>query len=960
MIRTNPKKKAKRKLLDQSLVSAWGGAVAYLCLTAGTAFAEDASDPAAAVKTNATPRVTATSGDGSSTSGKNTAAKAKAKSRRAKTPTPATTPQTAAQATQEEDGFAAYDWDGDGSITREEWSRGPKPKATAAAGVPGAAAATGLATPDYAAQERAAELAESNPKQLGDVTVTAQKRKESAQRVPTAITVLSGQRIIDQGIGRSASEVLNYVPNASAGTQFNGRPRWWIRGVGTGQQQLDLTNPIGFYQDQVYISNSTSTGFPLFDLQRVEVLRGPQGTLWGKNTTGGAIDLVSRKPSLSDNQEGYIKLGYGTFNDDIVEGAYGHRLTDTIAARAAFHYEHRDGRFNTQDPVTHMLNGNTQGGLDDAMFRVSFLDQITPDLEALFNVHYRNYDTQGGVTTLNLGAANPVTGVLFKDPLTGYTVIPKQDPNVISTARRVVLTNNQVSQKGSVLTLTQKLNGYTATGITGYEDWSSATYGSSAQSPQSSWQVSQEFRLASPREDRWNWITGLHYFYEKILSDTTTSTLPCGVGLTTTQIAALPNGNGCLSGTAGQQAYSNANYNHSDESIALFTSHTFNITDEFLTTAGLRYTHETKNVTLNRQQAVAPANGTLNYNDAGNSGGVQGNGAVSSNPLFFDATNWWQSVNPAYLPKQVVLTPNTVNSNGTATNFVGNKSVNWDMITYDITPQYRFNDTDMAFFKQARGMKSGGFNTSASTLAALNAIIKPETLISYELGLKTGWFKGRLKANATLFYYDYKNDQLNITAVPNPQVPTTPTGYIYNVSAAHSQGAEFELEGLPHPDLHLIGNIGLLDTRFDNVSNINQTGVPLANQILVGNEMVRSPHFTSFLQADYKIPYTLPFDTHLLASMDWRYTSSQYYYVNFQDQGHTDRGLMQGGYSILNSRITVASNDEKYSLTGYINNALDTVYLNHSGTGTPANFNTGTQIYGMPRTFGLQLNARFW
>ena len=221
-----------------------------------------------------------------------------------------------------EDGFAAYDWNGDGNITREEWARGPKRTAGAAAGPVESAAETGPVTPDYTAQERAAELAESNPKQLGEVTVTANKRKESAQRVPTAITVLSGRRIIDQGIGRSASEILNFVPNASAGTQFHGRPRWWIRGVGTGQQQLDLTNPVGFYQDQVYMSNSTSTGFPLFDLERVEVLRGPQGTLWGKNTTGGAIDIVSRKPSLSQNQEGYLKLGYGTFNNDIAEGAH--------------------------------------------------------------------------------------------------------------------------------------------------------------------------------------------------------------------------------------------------------------------------------------------------------------------------------------------------------------------------------------------------------------------------------------------------------------------------------------------------------------------------------------------------------------------------------------------------------------------------------------------------------------
>jgi iron complex outermembrane receptor protein len=916
--------------------------LACLCLSASAALAEDADVAATAGK----PR-------GSKTAAAKSPSGAKAKPRKAQEPAePA--PQAAAPAAPAEDGFSAYDWDGDGTITREEWARGPKP---AGASAEAAGATADPNAPDYAAEERAAEMAESNPKQLGEVTVTAQKRKESVQKVPSAITVLSGRRLADQNIGRSAGEVLNYVPNASAGTQFHGRPRWWIRGVGTGQQQLDLTNPVGFYQDQVYMSNSTATGFPLFDLERVEVLRGPQGTLWGKNTTGGAIDVESRKPSLSQIQEGYVKLNYGTYNDAIAEGAYGAKLADNLAARAAFHYEHQDGRFNTWDPVANQMTGQRQGGYDDAMFRVSFLGKITPDLEALFNVHYRDYYTQGAVTTLNLNGANPVTGAVYKDPLTGYTNTPFQDPNVISTARRVPITDNQVYQKGTVLNLTQKLNGYALTSITGYEDWTSSTTGS-APSPQSSWQISQEVRLASPKEDRWNWITGLHYFYENIDSTTYTSTLPCGVGYTTSQLAAQLNGGGCLS-SLGQQAYSAINFNHQDESVALFASNTVNITDQFLTTLGLRYTHETKDVDLGRRQAVAPAGGTLSYNNRVAAGGVAGNGALTGNPLFFDTVNWWNSVNPAYLPAPVVLNPYTAQLFGAATNFTGQKSVAWDLITYDITPQYKINETDLVYFKHARGAKSGGFNTTATTLAVLNTIIKPETLISYELGAKTGWFQGRLKANASLFYYDYQNDQLNITAVPSATVNTT-TGYIYNVSAAHSQGAEFEVEALPHEDLHLIGNIGLLDTRFDDVGNINQTGVPVQNQIQVGNEMVRAPHFTSFLQADYKVPYELPGRTHLVASGDWRFTSPQYFYVNFQNKSQINSGVWQGAYSLVNFRLTLATHDEKYSLTGYVNNALNETYLNHSATPTPSTLNVGSQIYGQPRTLGLQLNARFF
>lgn len=868
------------------------------------------------------------------------------------------------------DVFSTYDWNGDGIITRDEWARGPQggvaAPAAPAVGEPAAATDGSEAPVDYAPAERAGEMAESNPKQLGEVTVTANRRKENVQRVPTAVTVLGGRRIIDQNIGRSAGEIMNFVPNASAGTQFHGRPRWWIRGVGTGQQQLDLTNPVGFYQDQVYMSNSTSTGFPLFDLERVEVLRGPQGTLWGKNTTGGAIDVVSRKPTFAANQESYAKLNYGTYNNYIAEGAYGGKINEYIAARGAFHYDHQDGRFDTWDPQFNALTGQRQGAFDDAMFRVGFLIKPNKDLEVLWNVHYRNYYTQGAVSTLDLDAVNPLTGVLYTDPLTKFTNRPNQDINTISSARRAVVTDEKINQKGSLLRFDQKFEGYTLTSITGYEDWSASTTGSYP-APQSSWQISEELRLVSPREDRWNWITGLHYFYENIESRTGSATLPCGQAFTTTQLAkgALPNGGGCLS-SLGTQAYSNNYFNHDNESFALFTNHTFNFSEKWLTTAGIRWTHETKQVDQSRKQAIAPTiagqTSTLNYNNHLTAGGVLGNGALATNQLFYDPNNWWSTVNPTYLPAQVVLNDANLAKYPTATNFRGHKDVTWDFITYEFTPQYRITAQDMVFFKHARGAKSGGFNTGATQLRVLNTVIKPEYLYSYEVGAKTGWFEGKLKANATLFYYDYQNDQLNITGVPNigSGIANSTTGYIYNVNQAHSQGAEFEVEALPIEDLHISGNIGLLDTRFDDVSNINQTGVPYQNQIRVGNEMVRAPHFTSFLQADYKVPYELPGQTHLVLSGNWRYTSKQYFYVNFQGDSLVENAISQPGFSLVDFRATIASNDEKYSLTGYINNALDTVYLNHSNTPSQSNLNYGTQIYGTPRTFGLQLNARWW
>lgn len=338
-----------------------------------------------------------------------------------------------------------------------------------------------------AAQSREVESA------LGSVVVTANKREENAQEVPTAISVLGGNDLQDRGIGRSASEVLNYVPNASANTQANGRPRWWIRGVGAGQQQIDMASPVGIYLDDVYLSNATATGFPLFDLDRVEVLRGPQGTLWGKNTTGGAVNIISKKPSF-DAGENYVKADIGNYGSRIFEGAVGGELvSERVAGRLSFYDQDRDGYFRNT------FTGQRDGSQKDTAIRGQLLYQLTDNLEALLNIHRRDYKTDGSIQTVT-GVG---TGGAFRF---GY---------VPSGKRKEVAANadgkSDSTQNGANLTFRWDLGGYTLTSITAYEDWDLNSLSDSDNSPlelsrgytdAKSKQYSQEFRLASPREDR--------------------------------------------------------------------------------------------------------------------------------------------------------------------------------------------------------------------------------------------------------------------------------------------------------------------------------------------------------------------------------------------------------------------------------------------------------------------------
>ena len=419
---------------------------------------------------------------------------------------------------------------------------------------------------------------------LKQVVVTAERREQTLQSVASAVSVLQGDALTENQIGRSASEILTYVPNASAVTQQHGRPRWWIRGVGTGQQQLDFSNPIGFYLDDVYISNASSTGFPLFDLDRVEVLRGPQGTLWGKNTTGGAINIVTRKPDFSS--DGYLRFDDGTFNDRIIEGAAGQTIwKDRLAARVSFHYEARGGRFNN------LYTGLSDGQFQDGAVRLQLLGRITPDFEVTGNVHFRQYATQGGIASTSSNAPNGAY-------LQGY--VPSNDINTVDTNAPA---SDNVTQNGAFLNLRWRSGGYTVTAISAYEDYRDRALSDSDSTPievsrgwtqARSYQFTEELRVASPRARKVSVVAGAFFFHENIVSDSVTAKLP-----------------GQPLEAPGPTNYAHTEFEHVANSGAVFGSATVNVVEHISVTGGVRFTTETRRLSFLREATPSSANATF-------------------------------------------------------------------------------------------------------------------------------------------------------------------------------------------------------------------------------------------------------------------------------------------------------------------------------------------------------------
>ncbi len=724
-----------------------------------------------------------------------------------------------------------------------------------------------------AAEQNDAKKAKAQPTTaLKTVTVTAQHREETLQETPTTVSAINGTHITTDGV-RAVGDITTFVPNAAAkNPDGDGRPRWYIRGLGTGDTGAATVYPVGIYADDVYLNAPIAGGGPLYDLERIEILRGPQGTLYGKNTTAGAVNIISKKPDF--DTDGYGTLGFGSKNERILNGAIGGALVDErLAARVAVYSEERDGF--TQN----LSNDHTYGDVNKKAVRLQFLAQLTPDLEALWKLHSREHKGDGSNGSLPVGRYYNV----------GY-VRPHG-----SKIQLNVDEDYKLDHDGTSLTFNWDLGGYTLTSITAYDyirnqsvsdaDYTPYEVNGVSDVDNEYNQYSQEFRIASPQEDALRWLAGSHYFHEKLDSDALRYVRP----------GTLPNGTGSnQTGTVSRDLA----YTHKTDSIALFGNLTYDFTEKFSVTGGLRWTQEKKDIDLALTQRLA-----------------------SGAPIA------------------------GADNNGTS-----EKDKTWDAWTYDLTPEYRINDNLRVFFRYAHGFRSGGFNTGLSGGLSGLTTVDPEELDAYELGLKSEWFDGRLTANANVFYYDYSDIQVNLLTVNNGILTTALT----NGAAGEVKGAELEIEAQATEFLHLRAALSHLDTEYTDFKNVNpNTGVVTADYS--GNRFVRSPEQVISLGADYTIP--LEIGGKLVAGGDVSYRGKEYFLADRQSS--VDSTLSQPHYTLANARLTWFNHDEKISVTGFVNNLTDRRYQVHGRPNGAVGSGQYVITYGDPRTVGVSLTTRF-
>ncbi len=711
----------------------------------------------------------------------------------------------------------------------------------------------------------------------GDViTVTATRREEDIQDVAASISVFGGDRLARAGITNS-NEIAQAAPNVTITSTFNNaNPRIFIRGVGTADFNPNAASPVGVYVDDVFLASTNALQFQLFDVQRVEVLRGPQGTLYGRNTTAGAIKYFSNLPT--DEFEATGTFRYGNLDYYNARGAIsGPLIEDVLNARVAFTVEGRDG--NTLNRLTGEKTGND---LRDWAVRGLFNFTPAADWDFLLNVHggrssphtvvYKPrgvFDDMGAPCT----TAAAVNFECF-DAL-GY----RDNDNLYEVANNVV-GREIVENIGVSLQIEKDLGWATLTSISAAEKVTVDREEDSDGSPNQlleitydheSKQFSQELRLTSPGGQRFNWIIGGYYFLDDVYFNNGYDLLRELRPFTGFDPDSFV-------------AFVDQIFTQDDESFAFFGRVDYLLTDSFKISGGIRYTWEERSFT----QDVSL---------------VEPDFAI---PLFS----------------------------------VGDSITN-DRVSGDIVLDYSVNDDVMLYASVARGFKSGGFNGGIVFDPAEVTSFGPETITSYEFGVKSRAADGRLTFNASGFYYDYED--LQVYTLVNPEGGGVPIQVLDNASDAKVYGLEAEVDFHATPDLQFYGTLGLLKTEFvDYFSDV-------ADNDYTGNRFARAPEITATAGLLYDRPITSGLN--LIANFDASYRSEYFF-----DAGNTAR-LHQEGFWLANARIGVESSNSGWALSFWAKNIFDTEYFRDIIDLSLFGFD-GTTV-GDPATYGVEATIRF-
>lgn len=672
------------------------------------------------------------------------------------------------------------------------------------------------------------------------IIVTANKRDENLQEVPISITAFS-QEDLDKRGDVGLAGIQEATPNLNFSVQSAGQnvARVTLRGVGTETLVGGGDPGVALHIDGVYVGRNSAAAGDIFDVARVEVLRGPQGTLYGRNATGGSINIITQAPT--QELGGYADISYGNYNALRIRGVANVPLSDTVSSRIALFSDSHDGYMeNLYEPGRDSSDKNSFGG------RLQFLWEPNSGTEVLIRGYYNkstgagpgsrflgtDIDTDNGYPAVILAGAAEGTGAPVVLPLytlgttdtgdaildrpTGFYEFRKDADEFVETLIKGIDLEASFDVSDSILlrsTTSYQTNDNEILVDADNSELSIET----RQRASSAEQFSQEFNLISQGVSRFQWLLGAYYYHEE-LTEAFEVVVPTNISTGATGIAQMR--------VSDNQA----------DAYALFGQASYDLTDALKFTVGLRHTWDEK-----AQQR--------------SEGG------------FVDLTNNFQFLGGGALGPQAA-------SSGEAS---------FAEFTYRASLAYQIAPDSNLFASYSRGYKSGGFDFNGGSLFddGTQVPYEPEFVNAYEIGSKNRFFDGRLLFNLTGFYYDYTDLQVFRLTGDGPLTDNAAESTIW--------GVELESALDVTDNFTLEATVGYLDATYDEYV----VEVPVLISY-AGNRLNYAPEWTVHVAAEYTVPLGT---ADLTGRVDYSWRSDTFF-----DRGNTALDT-QEAYGLLNARL---------------------------------------------------------
>lgn len=731
---------------------------------------------------------------------------------------------------------------------------------------------------------------ESNP---GEIVVTAQKRSESLQSVPVAVSVISGEDLADTarpGI-ESAAQLVPSLNFLKSGTTLN--QTIFLRGVGTATFSIAGEPSVSTVVDGVVYARSGEAFSDLVDVAQIEVLRGPQGTLFGKNASAGVINITTQMPKRELG--GSFEASYFDRNEFRVKGAVNLPVGRDSAARVTAFYGDYDG--NIRNVTTNeWVNGYKHWGV-----RGQFLYEPSSALRIYLAADYYKNDDD---CCADIIATGPLTGAGAPSTSLAFGVLPTPAGADTRAVAQNLVTSTKEKGWGVSGQIDLEVGTHTITSITAYRgwdnteirdgDWLDRAYVGFAQlhdtGPQTSNTFSQELRLTSPADQALSYVLGAYYsraesertFTRNVVQCSATATAPTGVlipcGSTNALAATTPNGS--------------ATFGSVFNNFALFGQATLKLGDRARLIGGLRYTHDKLSVFHAR---VSPLTGP----------GIQANFDQGVYDKYLALVASGQSASTA--AANAVASSNGVPWRGQTSN---------DNLSGKVIAQYDFSDDVMGYASYARGYKGPAYNVFFNLTATGTNVIEPETSDSFEVGLKNSLLGGRLTLNLAAFYAKYKNFQANNPDLVAGVVVTRFT----NAGEVSTRGIELDMNWRAGKNTTIAGGVALTDAHVDAFNAA--PGAAATAIIPAGTKLGYAPTWKGSLSIDHRIETGGFADVALGGSMNFQ---SKQLSLFAPDAVQRQFGTIPG-YTLVNLSVALVDPADKWKIIAQVRNVFDTSY----------------------------------